>query len=233
MHYSESNKHYLMNTIFGRNYFVPFDNVKRALDINTGTGVWALEMATDFPNTLFLGVDSEACYPQSTMPPNCRFESMNILEGLNCASELFDYVHIRFQLAFIPTNKWQTLLLEVYRVTCPGGWIEIVEWDAFYRQGGPISNRMTDQLDGKLTDAGFMQVTTRAYDVPLGLWGGKIGQQMLLDVKSIASVIAPGAIQAGLFGPNEVPSLVEEWEKEIEITKPYVRYYVYTGQRPG
>ncbi|KAI8048807.1 S-adenosyl-L-methionine-dependent methyltransferase, partial [Syncephalis plumigaleata] len=222
----------------------------RVLDVNTGTGIWVLEMATACPNTLFLGIDTEKCFPQCTMPPNCRFECMNIFHGLDCASELFDYVHIRLQLAFIPTDAWQQVLLEMYRITSPGGWIEVVEWDAFYRQGGPISNRMTDvarqllsmracdpskvpRLDGRITDAGYTQVTTRAYDIPLGRWGGSIGLQMMLDIESIVRIVAPNAIKAGLFGPDEVPTLLNEWEKEMDVTKPFVRYYVYTGQRPN
>jgi methylase of polypeptide subunit release factors len=39
----------LKYTFSNRNYFAPLVNPKRILDIGTGTGQWAIEMADEFP----------------------------------------------------------------------------------------------------------------------------------------------------------------------------------------
>lgn len=52
------------------------DNQALILDIGTGTGIWAIEMAEMFPKALVIGTDLSPVQPSNRqwIPPNCRFE---------------------------------------------------------------------------------------------------------------------------------------------------------------
>jgi cyclopropane fatty-acyl-phospholipid synthase-like methyltransferase len=56
----------------GELYKAPIENPKRILDVGTGTGIWAVEMAEKFPNAKVLGIDLSPIQPE-WVPPNCRF----------------------------------------------------------------------------------------------------------------------------------------------------------------
>ncbi|KAG8961354.1 hypothetical protein FRC03_005452 [Tulasnella sp. 419] len=69
--------------------------VKRILDVGSGSGVWAVEMAECFPHVEILGIDLVPPVVKY-IPPNCRFEIANFLEGdLVERWGTFDVVHCR------------------------------------------------------------------------------------------------------------------------------------------
>jgi ubiquinone/menaquinone biosynthesis C-methylase UbiE len=51
-------QHHLFAKTFGnRLYFAPLNEPRNALDIGTGTGIWAIEFADEFPNCHVVGTD--------------------------------------------------------------------------------------------------------------------------------------------------------------------------------
>lgn len=44
-------------------YLAPIDNPARILDVGTGTGIWAIEMGDDFPDSEILGTDLSPTQP--------------------------------------------------------------------------------------------------------------------------------------------------------------------------
>lgn len=59
----------------GRLFACPIaqENVYEVLDLGTGTGMWAIEMADTFPSAQVLGIDLSPVQP-CWVPPNCKFE---------------------------------------------------------------------------------------------------------------------------------------------------------------
>lgn len=48
------------------------DSIKRCLDFGTGTGIWAIDFADEFPSCEVIGTDLSPIQP-SSVPPNLSF----------------------------------------------------------------------------------------------------------------------------------------------------------------
>ena len=67
-------KHHVMLMLcHGRLHLAPLDQPQTILDIGTGTGIWALEMAEQYPNTRVIGTDLSPVQP-FPVPDNVSFE---------------------------------------------------------------------------------------------------------------------------------------------------------------
>lgn len=98
---------------------------KHVLDIGTGQGSWAVDMADMFPNAVVRGVD---LYPPpvSWIPPNCVLEVDDVLQPWTWAQK-FDLIHLRHGIGAFSPDEWDTLLKQCYDNLEPGGWFEQVE----------------------------------------------------------------------------------------------------------
>ncbi|KAG9029522.1 hypothetical protein FRB95_005243 [Tulasnella sp. JGI-2019a] len=65
------------------------------LDIGTGSGIWAVEMAREFPHAQVLGIDLVSPVLPIPPPPNCRFQSHDVNYGLDRFGMTFDIINIR------------------------------------------------------------------------------------------------------------------------------------------
>lgn len=57
----------------GRLYACPLQEPQEVLDLGTGTGIWAIEMADLHPACQVIGSDLSPVQP-TWVPPNCKFE---------------------------------------------------------------------------------------------------------------------------------------------------------------
>ncbi|RKP04826.1 S-adenosyl-L-methionine-dependent methyltransferase, partial [Thamnocephalis sphaerospora] len=121
--------HYHLKHILHGNYAAKINKPRAILDVGTGSGAWLLEMATEFPDARCVGVDISKIQPHDIIPPNCHFDTADVLQGLPYPSESFDYVHMRFMEMGVPAADWPHLLDELHRVCAPGGHIELVATD--------------------------------------------------------------------------------------------------------
>ena len=88
--------HIFRMVLGGALYSAPLENPQRILDIGTGTGLWAIEMADDFPAAEVVGTDISPIQP-GWVPPNCKFyvEDAEVEPWSFEGEGLFDYVHGR------------------------------------------------------------------------------------------------------------------------------------------
>lgn len=55
--------HVITLLLNGELHLAPLENPRRILDIGTGTGLWAIEMADRFPNAIVTGTDLSPIQP--------------------------------------------------------------------------------------------------------------------------------------------------------------------------
>ncbi|WPJ57213.1 hypothetical protein SMAC4_13004 [Sordaria macrospora] len=85
------------------------DKIRTALDIGTGTGVWAIDFADEHPNCTLTGTDISPIQP-SRVPSNARFDIEDPRKKLTFQLNYFDYIHIQWLTGTIadwsPTGRF-------------------------------------------------------------------------------------------------------------------------------
>jgi SAM-dependent methyltransferase len=161
-------------------------NATRILDIGTGTGIWAIDVADELPNSLVIGTDLSPIQP-GWVPPNCKFYIEDAEGEWGYSSEEhFDFVHGRGLCGSI--GDFPKFYHEAFQNLKPGGWIEMQEYEGTIRSdddtinNAPWINQWVDLIDvgstkfGKrmnvahqhaqwLEDAGFVDVHDEVYKV--------------------------------------------------------------------
>lgn len=102
-------------------------NSTRVLDIGCGPGSWVMDMATEYPNTQFVGIDKLSLFPQDIRPANVQFQLADILSGLPFEDETFHFIQMRLFLVTFNRTQWTDALKEVGRLLKPGGFIQLIE----------------------------------------------------------------------------------------------------------
>ncbi|RGB39068.1 S-adenosyl-L-methionine-dependent methyltransferase [Rhizophagus diaphanus] len=133
-------QHYLFSKCVWRsNYSSPLEENfelggAKVLDVQCGSGIWMSDLATEYSNSTFVGIDDDAERARIEMElPNAAFLHHNLMEGLPFPDDTFDFVHQRF---FTSVNEadWENYILpEIVRILKPGGWVELMEMQ-------PLSN---------------------------------------------------------------------------------------------
>jgi ubiquinone/menaquinone biosynthesis C-methylase UbiE len=169
------------------------DNPQNILDIGTGTGIWAINMADEFPSAKVVATDITPSQP-NFVPPNLEFQIDDAQQEWTFESESFDFIHIRYLQGSI--DDWDKLYSQVYRCLRPGGWFQHIEpdlqmtsqspdvkvddehiytrWANIFNEVGQKIGRTFDFSDRKLEKlaktAGFNKVTLQTHKIPVGRW---------------------------------------------------------------
>ncbi|KAL8992238.1 MAG: hypothetical protein Q9169_007254 [Polycauliona sp. 2 TL-2023] len=105
-------------------YLAPIHSPERILDVGTGTGIWAIEMAELFPDAQVVGTDLSPIQP-TWVPPNCIFEVDDVTMEWTYRKESFDFIHSREMFGSIA--DWDEHFRQCYLHLKPGGCVEALE----------------------------------------------------------------------------------------------------------
>ncbi|EWZ80547.1 hypothetical protein FOWG_15277 [Fusarium oxysporum f. sp. lycopersici MN25] len=116
------NHHVLILMYNDKLYKAPLkDDIQAVVDIGTGTGIWAMDFADEFPNAKVVGTDISPIQP-GWLPPNLEFQIDDCTQEWTFKENSLDYVHMRFLVGSIV--DWPGLFKQAYKCLKPGGYIE-------------------------------------------------------------------------------------------------------------
>lgn len=88
-------------------------DAQHVLDLGTGQGNWALDVADRFPNLTVHGVDLQPP-PHTWTAPNCIFEQDDVSQPWTW-NHKFGLVHMRHMLGALSNSDWDALYERIYR----------------------------------------------------------------------------------------------------------------------
>ncbi|KAI9837015.1 MAG: Secondary metabolism regulator lae1 [Sarea resinae] len=90
----------------------------RILDLGCGTGIWAIDMADQYPEAEVLGMDLANIQPQQ-IPPNLRFRVPRDYESLwYLGEDSCDLIHLRMGCGSV--SSWPELYQKIFLYAFPG-----------------------------------------------------------------------------------------------------------------
>ena len=248
-------QHFLLRNGLNGNYAAPIGQPRSILDVGCGTGRWAMELASNFPNANVVGVDlvptEEVTYGYGLerRPENYVFVQGNILEGLPFADGNFDFIHQRLLIAALPAARWPGVVGELVRVTTRGGWVELQECGV-PQDGGPgfmalwaswielckrrgIDFAMGHTIGDKLKSAGLANVHMRQVDFPMGRFGGSVGVASATDCLAVGQALKAGVVGMGIYSELNYDRLYAQAQQEFKQPRGrgHLPFYVACGQR--
>lgn len=247
--------------LHGRLYTAPLSNPQRILDLGTGTGIWAIDMADEFPTATVIGVDLSPIQPQ-WVPPNCAFYVDDYESDWTYRPhEAFDYIHGRALCG--TTSDWSKFYRQVYNHLNPGGYVEMQEYDAEFFADDDSCDRArwsvtwTTQLDEAskgfnkrinvaqfqkqwFIDAGFVDVKEEVHRIPVGPWTKdphlkELGKWERIHMQMSVDSHTPALFSRILgYNPDQARVLMEQVKAEIRDKSLHLitSYRFITGRRP-
>ncbi|KAF8463076.1 S-adenosyl-L-methionine-dependent methyltransferase [Kalaharituber pfeilii] len=236
------------------------EDVKMVLDVGTGTGIWAIDFAGEYPDAYIIGTDLSPIQPQ-WVPPNVTFEIADMEDpwDLFYKPNTFDYIHIRtLSGAF---KDWDAVLLEAMEYLKPGGYVEFQDYgcEAFHTNGIPENSKFDEYMrrcasaaekagrsllvaqtmKKRMLRLGFDDVQESIHLWPVGPWpkdrklkeAGRIGQFAM--VQSMETFCLDLWTRYEGWHPEQIRQFCAEVIHEMKTVKGYYcEAFVIYGRKP-
>ncbi|RSL81823.1 hypothetical protein CEP51_005572 [Fusarium floridanum] len=252
--------HHIYRLILGgKLYLAPIKEPQRVLDLGTGTGIWAMEFADEFPSAQVLGTDLSPIQPTWT-PPNCIFE-VDDFESPWLYKQPFDYIHARELGGCISSDKH--FFDEAFKHLKPGGYLEMQAVYTDFKSDDGTKDKaesavvwMKHMVDGTakfgkpldcaigwkkaMEDAGFEDVQQQVYKCPIGQWPKdrklkEIGKYQAAQESQVITSYTPALFSRVLgWQDDEIQVFMAKVKKDL--TNPavhlYLPVYFIWGRKP-
>jgi SAM-dependent methyltransferase len=227
-------QHYALHHAFGNHYLAPISpDVRTMLDVGCGTGIWAIDMAQQFPHAHIVGVDIALTSLPHTLPDACLFAQADVLQGLPFPACQFDFTHQRLLVGAIPTSRWPEVVRELVRGTtvhnCGTATARLLAWVRETSRERGIDMAMAEQLGDLLKQAGCQAVEAQDIPIPLGVWAGRSGEMLKLDAMRVFQAMRPRTTTSAEQLEKMLAAAAAEWEQQHSS---FVFHAAY-GRRAG
>ena len=233
-------------------------NEARVLDLGTGTGIWAIEVADEYPSAEVLGIDLSPIQ-QNWVPPNCRFE-VNDFELEWEYKKPFDFIHSRNLGGSV--RDFPQFLTRIKDNLNNSGWVEITDFvaqplsddDSLEKAPNTVywcklldeaSTQFGKQLNIApfykrwMIEAGFKNVKEEVYKIPYNPWPKdprmkEIGRyQQPNMVESLESYTMALFTRVLGWTPEEIYAFLPKVRKELEDRSIhlYTKFIYVYGQK--
>ncbi|RSL59567.1 hypothetical protein CEP54_007261 [Fusarium duplospermum] len=232
---------------------------RRVLDLGTGTGIWAMDFADEYPSTEVIGTDLSPIQPKWT-PPNCIFE-VDDFEDEWVYKTPFDFIHGR-ELEGCIGNEDQ-LFRRCFQHLAPGGHIEFqaayTRWlsdDGTAEKATNAQSWLKTLLEGtakfgkslecavnwkeKIEAAGFVDVQQEIRKLPIGSWAKDPKLKEIGRFQGIQQIQAVESYSPRIFSTvlgwkeEEVQAFVAKVRKDLKDPSIhlYLPIYFIWGKKP-
>ncbi|KAI1630957.1 S-adenosyl-L-methionine-dependent methyltransferase [Biscogniauxia mediterranea] len=261
---TEQNREDMLHTMMleatnGRLFFAPIpDNPDKILDLGTGTGIWAIEMADKYPSAEVLGIDLSPIQPV-WVPANCKF-LVDDVEDTWENGPSWDFTHMRNMIPILKDPM--KVLKDIFENLKPGGWVELQDVDGMVHcddgtlpEDWPVSvfTKLMVEAFAKfgtkshaavfggqyLAECGFVNIQHHTIKLPYGTWPKDKTMRLIgMYYRTACEEFFPamGAIQLPLLGwePEEIEVFFAKCRNAMrqDNVHAYGMMHFWSGQKP-
>ncbi|KAI0881385.1 S-adenosyl-L-methionine-dependent methyltransferase [Annulohypoxylon maeteangense] len=243
----------------GKNFFAPIgDHPQKIIDLGTGTGTWAIEVADMFPAAEVVGCDLSPIQPL-WVPSNVRF-IIDDIEDEWAHGDNWDLVHIR--QVFPAIQDPPGVCRQSFNHLNPGGWIEVQDFggilkcdDDTFRTDSMLTQfydmttealskrgirwTIANNMDEVLKDIGFVNIACKRFKIPIGIWPKAkrlrlVGLYMKSVFGDLIDALAPIVFPLLSKSSQQMEEFVTKAQDELQTTTAhiYLDYFFWYAQRP-
>ncbi|KAL4971262.1 S-adenosyl-L-methionine-dependent methyltransferase [Aspergillus desertorum] len=252
--------HIFLLLLDGELHLAPVKEPQRILDLGTGSGIWAIDVADKYPSASVIGTDLSPVQP-SFVPPNLEFQVDDFESEWTFRRDSFDLIHSRLLLASV--SDYPRLLRQAWSALKPGGYVEMheidpgfecddnsipadssaLQWSNLFfkgcrQMGHPIPRPA--EYKTMMEEAGFVDVKLKIMKRPSNAWAKEKHLKRLGLYTMTNHLNGLHAFTIGLFTrvlgwiPEEVEILIAKCRREWEDSSihAYQRVILVYGRKP-
>ncbi|KAI0179086.1 S-adenosyl-L-methionine-dependent methyltransferase [Hypoxylon sp. FL1284] len=234
------------------------DYPQKIIDLGTGTGTWAIEVADMFPSAQVVGCDLSPIQPV-WVPSNVRF-IIDDIEDEWAHGDNWDLVHVR--QVFPAISSPRVVCKQSFSHLKPEGWIEIQDYGGILKcDDGTLpanslltafhdmtSEAMTkrgivwsiaNEMEAILLEAGFVNVQCKKFKCPIGIWPKAkrlrlVGLYTRSVFGDLMDALAPRIFPALSKSPQQIEEFLAAAQHELQTTDAhmYLDYFCWYAQKP-